>query len=338
MKTIRVEDAVGTILGQDLTRIVPGEFKGAAFKKGHVITQADIPVLLSMGKDNVYVMELNADEVHENEAAEIVANAIVGGGLTLTEPLEAKVNIIAKHKGMVNIDVDLLMRINELDGIAVATLHNGTVVNENELIASVKIIPLTIPKTTLAIVQKILQSNSVIRLLPFPERKFGMIVTGNEVYYGRIQDKFVPVIKDKLSYFDTTLTEVIFVPDSAEQISEAVSKLIKTNDFVVVSGGMSVDPDDVTPEGIRKSGASVEVYGTPVLPGAMFLLAYLNDKPVLGIPACGMFCKTTILDVVLPKIIIGEKISRRYIASLGHGGLCRNCKEGCRYPICSFGK
>lgn len=338
MKTIRTQDAIGMVLGQDLTRIVPGEFKGVAFKKGHVIRAEDVPLMLSMGKDHVYVLELRPDEIHENDAAALVACAVAGEGVTRTTPSEAKVNIHAHHRGMLQIETDALLHINELPGVAVATLHNGTVVDAGELVASVKIIPLTLPQATIDVVEQVSQAKAILDVQPFPKRNVGMVVTGNEVYYGRIQDKFVPVIREKLAYFGTALTAVSFTPDDAEQISAVVSQLIASNDFVVVSGGMSVDPDDVTPEGIRKAGAVVEVYGTPVLPGAMFLLSYLENKPILGIPACGMFCKTTILDIVLPQVIMGEPITRRSIAAKGHGGLCRNCQDGCRYPACSFGK
>jgi molybdenum cofactor synthesis domain-containing protein len=338
LKTVRVQDAVGMILGHDLTRVVPGEIKGVAFKKGHVIAREDIPMLLSMGKDHIYVWEIGGDELHENEAAKELALALSGSNVTLTEPSEAKVNVTAKSHGVLKINRNLLTQVNEMPGVAVATLHSDIIVTEGELVASIKVIPLTLPRDTILAVQQICRDKTVIDVVPLSHRKVGMVITGNEVYYGRIQDKFAPVIRAKLAALQAELTETIFVPDDPEQIRAAIQELIDVNDMVVVSGGMSVDPDDVTPEGIRWTGASMEVYGTPVLPGAMFLMAYLDGKPVMGIPACGMFCKTTILDGVLPKTLIGEPITRQYIASLGYGGLCRNCADGCRYPACSFAK
>lgn len=192
MKTIRTQDAIGMVLGQDLTRIVPGEFKGVAFKKGHVIRAEDVPLMLSMGKDHVYVLELRPDEIHENDAAALVACAVAGEGVTRTTPSEAKVNIHAHHRGMLQIKTDALLQINELPGVAIATLHNGTVVDAGELVASVKIIPLTLPKATVDVVDQISKANPILDVQPFPQRNVGMVVTGNEVYYGRIQDKFVP--------------------------------------------------------------------------------------------------------------------------------------------------
>lgn len=338
MKAVSIYEAIGTILGHDMTRIVPGEFKGVAFKKGHIIREEDIPVLLSMGKEHVYVMEIGPDDLHENEAAGRVAQAVCGQGLTCSSPAEAKVNMKAKYRGILKIDQELLYAINKTEGIAVATLHGNIPVECDELVTSVKIIPLTIGRRHITAIEQLCQGRSVVSVQPLPHLKAGLVVTGSEVYFGRIEDKFVPVINKKLAAFDCELAEVIFVPDDATQIKDAILKLHLNNDIIFVSGGMSVDPDDVTPEGVRRTGANIEVYGTPVLPGAMFLMAYLEGKPLLGIPACGMFSKITILDIVLPKVLIGEKVTRDYIARLGHGGLCRNCGDKCTFPACAFGK
>lgn len=337
MKAVHLTQAVGMVLGQDLTRVTD-ESKGIAFKKGHVIRQEDIPAMLNMGKDRVYVMKIGPDDVHENEAAQRVAEIVAGSNLVLEEPGEGKVNIRADQFGLLKIDTAALAKINRMKGVALSTLHNDTIVRQGQLVACAKIIPLVLPRASLGRMKEICTGNETIGVRPFEPRKAGMVVTGNEIYYGRIQDKFEGVIRKKLADFSSTITQIIFVPDDANKIAAAIRELAANNDLVISTGGMSVDPDDVTPLAVRKSGAKIAVYGTPVLPGAMFLIAYLGSTPILGMPACGMFSKITILDVVLPKILLGEKITRQYIASLGHGGLCQTCTDGCRYPHCSFCK
>ncbi|WP_378954945.1 molybdopterin-binding protein [Pelosinus sp. sgz500959] len=338
MKTVHVTNAVGLVLGQDLTRVVPGEFKGVAFHKGHIIQPEDIPVLLSMGKDHIYIIEIGPEDVHENTAAHQLSLLTAGENIIQDDASEGKVNMRANTFGLLDIHVDKLLQINEMVGVALSTLHSGTLVQKNELVATAKIIPLTLPQSTLNQIEQLCTAEKIIKIRPLPEKKAGLVVTGNEVFYGRIKDKFEEVIKKKLSAFGSHLTKTIFVPDDANKISAAIQELSAENDVVFVTGGMSVDPDDVTPLAVRQTGANVIVYGTPVMPGAMFLLAYLEGTPILGIPACGMFSKITVLDVLLPKVLIGDEITSRFIASLGHGGLCRTCPEGCRYPNCSFCK
>jgi molybdenum cofactor synthesis domain-containing protein len=338
MKTVHVTNAVGLVLGQDLTRVIPGEFKGVAFHKGHIIQSEDIPVLMSMGKDHIYIMELGPDDVHENAAAHQLALLTAGSNVIQDNASEGKVNMRASAFGLLDINVAKLLQINELSGIALSTLHSGTIVKKDEIVAAAKIIPLTLPQTTLNYIEKLCAAEKIIEIRPIPAKKAGLVVTGNEVFYGRIQDKFEKVIQKKLSDLGTHLTKTIFVPDDAKQITTAIEQLSCENDLVFVTGGMSVDPDDITPLAVRQTGAKVIVYGTPVMPGAMFLLAYLNGTPILGIPACGMFSKITVLDVILPKVLMGDEITAHFIASLGHGGLCRTCTEGCHYPNCSFCK
>ncbi|HML32002.1 molybdopterin-binding protein [Sporomusa sphaeroides] len=338
MKTIHVTEAIGMILGQDLTRIVPGEYKGAAFKKGHVIKQDDVYLMRNMGKEHIYVLNFGADELHENDAAEVLAKTTVGSHLVLDTPGEGKVNIRTDVSGLLKINVDILAEINSLQGVALSTIHSDILVKEGQLVASAKIIPLTLPRTTMEKVKLMCTNEKIINILPLTPKKAGLVITGDEVYYGRIEDRFEGVIGKKLEDLGSRITQTIVVPDDMDRIADAVGQLAFRNDLVLVTGGMSVDPDDVTPLAVRKTGAKVAVYGTPVLPGAMFLLAYLKDIPVLGIPACGMFNKITILDVVLPKVLVGEKITAKHIAALGHGGLCHNCPDGCRFPRCSFCK
>lgn len=339
MKSIRVEDAVGTILAHDLTRIVPGEFKGAAFKKGHIIKPEDIEDLKKMGKNNIYVLELDDNTLHEDEAAMRIADAAAGNGISMEGPSEGKISLKAAVKGLLKINLEALEAINDIDMVIMSTLHDNTIVSAGKTVAGTRIIPLAIDKESIEAVEEICRKyGKAVYLKELLSHRTGVIVTGTEVYEGRIKDKFGPVLTQKLVDYGCTLTELTHVPDNMERIKEAIEGQIKAGaQIVLVSGGMSVDADDVTPSAIREVSDRIVTYGSPVLPGAMFMLGYKEDVPILGIPACGMYYKITIFDIVFPRILAGEILTRRDITSLGHGGLCQNC-ESCRYPNCAFGR
>lgn len=338
MRQVKVEDSVGMVIGHDMTRIIPGQCKGPAFKKGHIIRKEDIEILKKMGKDHIYILEIKEGQVHEDEAAVRLARAAAGNGIRLTEPSEGKVNFIAEHRGLLKVDVDLLVKVNSYDNISMAMLHNNTPVEKGMVVAGTRVIPLVIDESVIVSIEDLCRDKSVICIKPFKKMRFGAVITGNEVFYGRIEDRFAPVIRNKLEQYEAELVDVRYVKDNAGEISDAILRLIDIGcEAIVTAGGMSVDPDDVTPEGIRRTGARIVSYGAPVFPGAMFLMAYLGEVPIMGIPACGMYHKTTAFDLVLGKVLAGEKIYKSNLAVLGHGGLCLNCKE-CRFPNCSFGK
>lgn len=338
--TIPVEQAVGKILPHDVTEIRPGNFKGRAFRKGHIVRPEDIDHLKRLGKEHIYVLDLGPGDIHENEAALILAQALAGQGVaTSGEPVEGKINLVAAHDGLLKIDRDALLRLNMVGEVMCATLHDNTPVRKGELVAGTRLIPLLARRTLVEEAAGIARdAGGLIQVLPLRRAKAGLVITGNEVYSGRIRDAFEPVLREKLAGMGSEVVKVAFAPDNVEQIAGEITGCLEAGaDLVVTSGGMSVDPDDVTRLGIAAAGATDLVYGTPVLPGAMFLVAYIKEVPVLGLPACGMFHKITVFDLVLPRILAGEKIGRRQLAELGHGGLCRQCKA-CVYPICGFGK
>jgi molybdenum cofactor synthesis domain-containing protein len=337
MQVIKVEDAVGNILCHDITKILPGEFKGTAFKKGHIITQQDISELLKLGKEHIYVWELKQGFIHENDAGLRIAGAIQGPGVVLTEPHEGKVNLVATDDGICFINEDGLLKINMIEEIVVATRNNKRPVKKGDIIAGVRIVPLIIDERKLNLVEDIGQENDIISVKPFRLYKVGIITTGGEVYHGRIKDKFGPVVTAKAEAYGCQVIEQIIVPDDAELIAQAVAALIRQGaELILTTGGMSVDPDDVTPSGIKKAGATIVTYGVPVLPGSMFMVAYLGRVPILGLPGCVMYNSTTVFDIILPLVLAGEKIDRGAIVKLGMGGLCLGC-DVCRYPACSFG-
>jgi len=339
IRKVRVEDAVGMVLMHDMTKIVPGEYKGPVFKKGHIVCEEDIPCLKDMGKEHIFLIELTEGQVHENAAVDRMAKAVAGANLVLTDPAEGRVNIKTAINGLLKVNRDVVDAVNCIEHAVLSTLHSNRVVKAGDIVAGVKIVPLVVDETTVIEVETIGRSHSgLLHVLPMTEKKVGVVITGNEVYYGRIEDKYAPVIAKKMNLYGAKVTDTIFQPDDQEKIVGAITELKnKGVDIVIATGGMSVDPDDVTAAAIRATGAKVVTYGSPVLPGAMFMLAYLGETAVIGMPACGMYSKITVLDLVLPRILTGEKLVKSDIAKLGYGGLCEMCSE-CRYPQCSFGK
>jgi hypothetical protein len=338
-KSIPVEDAVGMILGHDITQIVPGHFKGPAFKKGHVLKSEDIPRLLDMGKRHVFALDIGDDFVHENDAAERIARAAAGEGIRLTSPSEGRVNLIASRNGLLKININALRQINSIEEIAFATLHSDQQVAESEQLAGARIIPLATRKEKIEKIEGICRDNfPIVTVKHFRSMKVGLITTGSEVYTGRIADKFGPVLKEKFGELGCQIIRQIFVSDEIPMTVAAINDLIKEGaELVALTGGMSVDPDDQTPASIRAAGGEVVVYGAPVFPGAMFMLAHMGDVTLVGLPGCVMYQRASIFDLIVPRIVAGDKITRDDIVSLGHGGYCPSCKE-CRYPVCGFGK
>ncbi|MGL6106643.1 molybdopterin-binding protein [Romboutsia sp.] len=338
MRKIKTVDAIGHVLCHDITKIVPGEFKGRAFKKGHVVQEEDMPVLLSLGKDNLYVWEQIEGMVHENDAAVFIKDITAGKNLDFSEIKEGKIDFIAQVDGILKIDVDRLLKLNMIDDIIIATLHNNFVVKKGLKVAGTRVIPLLIKEEKLREAKEVVGDKKIIDIVPIKSKKVGIITTGNEVFHKRIVDKFGPVIIEKVEKFGCEVIGQVICSDDKAIITKAIKDFIDQGaELICCTGGMSVDPDDVTPTAIKDSGAELVTYGSPILPGAMFLLAYLNEIPIMGIPGCAMYNKTTVFDVVLPRVLINEKLTKYDIAKLGHGGLCMNC-EVCSYPACNFAK
>lgn len=338
MKIIRVEDSIGHILSHDVTQIIPGEFKGRAFKKGHIIKEEDIEKLLSIGKEHIYVWEPKEGELHENDAAIRITELIKGKGIAISKEIkEGKIDFFADVDGILKIDKEKLFTINSIGEIIVATLHNNTPIKKGEKIGATRVIPLIINEEKILTAEKLIK-DKIIWVEEIKPKRCLLVTTGNEVYKGRIKDAFLPVIKNKLSYYGSDVIRQEIVPDEKERIIEAIEKGIKEKvDIIICTGGMSVDPDDVTPTAIKECGGKLVTYGSPILPGAMFLLAYYGDTPILGVPSCAMYSKRTTLDLVLPRILAEEKLKIEDIVSYGHGGLCLDCNV-CTFPHCSFGK
>ncbi len=338
MKEVTVEQAVGTVLAHDLTQIIPGEYKGPKFKKGHIITEEDIPLLLSMGKRHLYVLEKDDNDVHEDEAAYRIASKAAGSGIDLSDPSEGKIELRAACDGLLKIDRDRLYELVSQDEIMFATIHENIVVRKGEKLAGTRIIPLFISEELLQQAEAVLAAGPIINIIPLKEMKVGVVTTGSEVYNGIIEDKFGPVLVKKFGDLGSRVEKQLFADDDDDMIAGCIRQLIDEGmDIIGVTGGMSVDPDDMTPSGIRKAGGDVVSYGAPVLPGAMFMLSYVGDVPVVGLPGCVMYSRTSIFDLIVPRLLAGERITKKDIIKLAHGGLCLSCKV-CTFPVCGFGK
>lgn len=341
MKQICTVDAVGHVLCHDITQIIKDVKKGVAFKKGHIVTEEDIPVLLSLGKEHLYVWEKNENMLHENEAAQILYDICKNEYMSPSEVKEGKIEVIAECDGVLKVDVERLFDINSIDRVMIATRHNNVQVRKGDKLAGTRIIPLLIEKEVMDEVKETAGEKPLLELRPYLSKKVGIVTTGSEVFKGRIKDAFGPVIRQKFGFYKDKVEILgqVIVDDKVEMIKEAIENFIGQGaDIIVCTGGMSVDPDDVTPTAILSTGAKIITYGAPVLPGAMFLLAYYNENiPIMGLPGCVMYAGATIFDLVLPRVMTGEKLSKRDLVKLGHGGLCTGCKP-CTYPHCSFGK
>lgn len=340
MKLIKTEDAVGCVLCHDMTQIIKGVKKDAVFRKGHVVTREDIPVLLSIGKDHIYVWEADETMLHENEAAKILCDLCKNDFMEESEIKEGKIELTAACDGLLKVDRDRLKQINQFGQMMIASRHGNTSVKKGDKLAGMRIIPLVIEKEKMEAVKTQCGEKPILTLLPFKKKKAAILTTGNEVFYGRIKDQFIPTIEEKLSEYDAEIVYTEIFPDHHELITAGIIRAIREYDaeLVICTGGMSVDPDDKTPLAIKNTGAEIVSYGAPVLPGAMFLLSYYKEQvPVIGLPGCVMYARRTIFDLVLPRIMADDRITAEELGNLGEGGLCLNCEQ-CTYPNCGFGK
>jgi len=337
---ISLDEAVGKVLAHDITEIRPGQFKGAAFKKGHIIRGEDLEHLRRLGKEHLYILHIGPGELHEDDAALLLARALSGPGVLFDErPAEGKITLRAAHRGLLKVNVDALTAFNMVSHVTCSSRHNNIVVEKDEIIAGTRAIPLVIDREHVDEAVEVAQSvGGIFSVKPFARLETGLIITGNEVYSRLIDDKFAPIIRNKLMGFDCPLEEIRFLPDKKDKIKEGILEFLgKGLRLILVAGGMSVDPDDVTRIAIRDAGAEDVVYGTPVLPGAMFLYGHFSGVPIMGLPACILFYRATVFDLILPRVLAGERITRKDLAAMAHGGLCLNCEQ-CRFPVCPFGK
>ncbi len=336
IKTVRVEDSVGKVLMHDITSIVPGKFKGPVFKNGHIIEEKDIEKLKDSGKEKIYVFDISDNEYHEDEAANLFKR-FAGENIITSEPSEGKVLFSSNTDGLVKIQKRMVNMINHIPDIVLTTIHSHIPVKKNDRIAGIRVIPLAVKKKN---VEKALKYGScpIISVAPFKEKKVGLIVTGSEVASNRIKDRFHPVIEKKIRKYKSNIHNFKIISDNAIKLKNEILKSVASGcNFIILTGGMSVDPDDVTKTAIRDANVKMVSYGAPVLPGNMFMAGYLNEIPVFGVPACALFYNITVLDLFLPYIFSDTRITKKDIINMGYGGFCRHC-DICNFPNCGFGK
>ena len=341
MKLMKTEDAVGQMLCHDITQIIRGEKKGPVFRKGHIIKEEDVPVLLSVGKDHVYIWEVNENMMHENDAALVLYDMCKNDHLSRTEDIkEGKVELIAECDGLLKIDKEKLYKVNSFGQMMIATVRNNYPVKRGQHVAGMRIIPLIIEKEKMDKVRQLIGEEPIMKLLPYKKKKVGIVTTGNEVYYKRIEDTFTPVVKEKIAELGGEVIAHEVSSDDPEMEIECIKKVLDAGaDMVMCTGGMSVDPDDKTPYAIGKTADRIVTYGAPVLPGAMFMLAYKGEHdeiPIMGLPGCVMFAGRTVLDLILPRLFAGEIVTKEEIDRLGMGGFCMHCPT-CNFPNCAMG-
>ena len=337
MKKIKVRDAVGMELCHDITEMNEG-FKGVAFRRGHIIRPEDIDHLLRIGKEHIFVWEPNAGELHEDDCARRLAAMAPVEGAHYTEPAEGKVLLIADRRGMFRVNRRLLDKIDSIGDITVCTLPDHYPVEPGARLASMRIVPLVTQETQILEAERLCAEEKLLELRPYLPRKAGIIITGSEVWHGRIPDKFGPVVREKLGKYPCEILGIRVCDDDTEQIAEAAKEhLAKGADLLIFTGGMSVDPDDLTPAAIRELGAQIISHGVPSQPGNMTLVAYLGDIPILGIPGAAIKLPTTVFDVLLPQIFAGDRLTKEDLIGLAEGGLCQMCGS-CHWPNCTFGR
>ena len=349
MKLIKTTEAVGTVLCHDITQIIKGVTKDAVFRKGHIVTEEDIPVLLSVGKDSLYVWENDETMMHENEAAEVLISLCINDHMSRSGVKEGKIELKAECNGVLKVNRPGIKSVNGFGQMMIASRHGDFEVRKGDKLAGTRIIPLVIEKEKMDRAKEACLAATggkpIFELLPFVHKKVGIITTGNEVFYGRIKDTFTPVIEEKLSCFDSEVIDHETFPDDDTKVTDSILRMIEEGaDVVICTGGMSVDPDDKTPLAIKNTGADIVSYGAPVLPGAMFLLAYYQvggENPrtvaIMGLPGCVMYSKRTIFDLILPRVMADDPVTADEMAALGEGGFCLNCPV-CTFPNCGFGK
>jgi len=339
MKLMKTEDSVGQILCHDVTQIIKDVTKDALFRKGHVITESDIPVLLSLGKDHVYIWEAKEGMLHENDAADILRELCQNENMSASNPKEGRIDLFADADGILIVDDERLRAVNGLGEMMIATRASGFPVKVGDKLCGMRVIPLIIEKEKMERAREVAGETPLLKLLPVKKKKYGLITTGNEVFHGRIKDTFSLVVHEKMAEFGCEPIAHEVLADNHEEITSAIKGMLELGaEMVICSGGMSVDPDDKTPLAIKNAADTIVSYGAPTLPGAMFMLAYTTDgRSICGLPGCVMYSKRTIFDLILPRLLADIQITSQWLASLGNGGMCLDCSS-CHFPNCIFWK
>ncbi|MBQ8025027.1 MAG: molybdopterin-binding protein [Oscillospiraceae bacterium] len=339
MKKMKTQDAVGQVLCHDITAILENGFKGVLLKRGHVITEEDVPRMLDIGKYNIFVWDPEAVEVLEEDAALAVSEVLCGDEILRSAPSEGKIGFTAAHDGLFCINHKALTALNAVPDYTVACISGYTPVRKGDKLCGARIVPLTTKRENVDRAVAVAKENyPILSVLPYKPLKCAVIITGSEVYYGRIQDRFEPIMTAKLQQYGGEILGVTKCPDDLERILAAIDEYkAKGAELICLTGGMSVDPDDLTPTAIRSRATAFITQGVPMQPDNMLTMAYSDDTMLVGVPGASMHSPITSFDLFLPRFFAGLRITREQIEELGNGGLCRGCKP-CHFPNCGFGR
>jgi len=340
IQSIPLDETVGKRILHDMTRIVPGESKGVEFSRGHVVTAGDVCRLQQMGRFNLYVDQPAPEGfIHEDDAAAAFAKAMCGKGVMAEgKPREGRVNMIAEQDGMIVVNEPVLEAFNSLPNVMASSRHGYSLIKTDRRVAATRAIPLFLDRPTFDRALSILEGNPLFSIAPLRKAKVGLLITGNEVFKGLVEDRFAEVIEAKVAHFGSSIVQTVIRPDDTVEIAGAVRGLLKLGcDLIITTAGLSVDPDDVTRKGLAEAGLTDILYGMPVLPGAMTLVGRIDNARVLGVPACALFHKITSLDLLLPRLLADLPITRSDLAKMGNGGMCMECSS-CTFPKCPLGR
>lgn len=323
MRKVDFKNAIGNRLAHDICEIKGTDIKQVAFKRGHLITAEDEDYLLELGKQHFFILE-DGDEnlVHEEDAAHIMFETINNGDFTPSPVSMGKISFLAKTDGFLIVDKQLLTEFNCLGEISAASIPNMRYVTKGQEIASMRIIPLFTTDRKIEQIKSFARAQEIFKIAPIENTKIAQITTGSEVANGLIEDGFNPKLKEILNRYQLTIDEYQIVTDDKQQIKTKILEA-KANgaELILVTGGMSVDPDDLTPGAIKAAGTNIITYGTPIIPGSMFLYGILDQTPVLGLPGAVIFEQQTAFDLLLPYALTNTPISNYQIMEMSVGGM-----------------
>jgi len=335
VSTISIEDAVGLPLAHDLTQVdAERQTKGARFRRGHLLAPEDLPVLRKMGRLNLSVLDLEEGEVHEDEAARSLADALCGEGLEIEGPEEGRCRLVSTRKGVARFDPEMVKRVNLDREWSFGTCPANAIVKPGSTVAAFRILPLALKRASL---ERAVRESSPFSVRPFLPLGVGLVTTGSEIKAGLVKDAVCGKLLRKLEELGGSFAGQRFCGDGAEEIRESVRELLHAGaDIVICTGGMSVDADDRTPEAIRSVADEVLFRGVPAMPGSNLMLARAGESWVVGAPACAAHDERTALDRLLIALFagLGEEID---VKNWGIGGLCSRCRV-CSFPDCDFAR
>lgn len=322
MKKVYIDEAIGSPLAHDICKVTSTS-KEVKFNRGHVIQESDKEEFLNLGKEHFYILETGDENlVHEEDAARILALKCNNGDFYESEVSLGKISLLAKKDGYFKVNKEDLINLNMLGDISAACIDNYTYVKSGDVVCSMRIIPLYTTQEKIDSINNLSFTNEIFKVEEIKIHKVGLITTGNEIFKGKIQDKMKPKIDSILSEFSLSISSQTIVQDNKTQITSTLKEHLEQDyDLILLSGGMSVDPDDLTPGAIKESGVDIITYGSPIIPGSMILLGYYKDKTILGVPGGVIFDNKTAFDLLLPKVLLKEKYTKEEIMSMCVGGL-----------------